>query len=64
MCDSCQLLRINGHVCHELGCPRTPRVCQECGKTFEGHQYQKTCSDECYRNYFGLDQEIEDHEDR
>jgi hypothetical protein len=37
-CNSCQLLRINGIVCHEIGCPDSwrdyPVDCFECGCEF------------------------------
>jgi nitrogenase subunit NifH len=26
-CDQCQLVRINGVVCHETGCPNAPVRC-------------------------------------
>lgn len=44
-CNSCQLVRINGVVCHETGCPESwrnpvtgrgyPVPCWQCGYDFE-----------------------------
>ena len=51
-CDACQLMRINGLVCHEAGCPEAWRdstsSCFGCGCDFQpesrGARY---CSSEC-----------------
>lgn len=58
-CQSCQLVRINGLVCHETGCPdawRTElRECRECGTEFvPDTRRQLDCSGECWRAYVGL----------
>lgn len=47
-CDQCEMLSINGHACHERGCPNDGsrwdadsetwvrvRVCPECGNTVD-----------------------------
>jgi hypothetical protein len=57
-CDQCQLLRINGLVCHEIGCPVAfrdeKRVCKNCDRTFKPkEQRQVVCSKRCYREYWG-----------
>lgn len=49
-CPSCNLLRINGILCHEIGCPDShlfvKRTCRLCKDTFEPeHNKQDTCSD-------------------
>ncbi|HNC58637.1 MAG TPA: hypothetical protein PLP33_24630 [Leptospiraceae bacterium] len=59
-CDSCQLLRINGKVCHETGCPEAWKdetiECNECGCNFEPEMKgQKYCSDHCYNSGYGFD---------
>jgi hypothetical protein len=59
-CDSCQLLRINGIVCHETGCPdawRTRlRECHWCGTEFAPeNQYQCFCDPSCHASYYGHD---------
>jgi len=57
-CDACQLVRINGVVCHETGCPEAWRdkrpPCKWCCFTFQPrHPRQTTCSASCYRAYYG-----------
>lgn len=58
-CEQCLLLRINGIVCHESGCPLAwrdeTRECKECGSNFtpEGRG-EHFCCDECFRAYMGL----------
>lgn len=56
ICHSCQLLRINGIVCHETGCPDAWRdnrpECKWCGSTFvPDDRYQILCSDDCAESY-------------
>ena len=51
-CDACQVLVINNHVCHELGCPETwkteIRRCRCCGDSFQPeNRYQRYCCDDC-----------------
>ncbi len=59
-CQSCQVLRINGVLCHETGCPdswRTEvRECRECGSEFRPEsRAQHCCDDSCAAAYAGLD---------
>ncbi len=49
-CDHCQLLRINGTVCHEIGCPVAWRdywrECKWCGAEFKPEEkHQQRCND-------------------
>lgn len=58
-CDSCQLVRINGVVCHETGCPDAwkdeIRECEECGSEFKPEsRLQYCCDDYCSNAYNGL----------
>jgi hypothetical protein len=52
-CDQCQLLRINGVVCHEIGCPNMPRKCKDCKREFKSSwrfaDRCKRCTRELYR---------------
>ena len=61
MCDKCDVLVINGNVCHELGCTNTPRECKNCDETaVDGH----FCSAECRNDYYGIpDDEFYDEGD-
>ncbi len=57
-CDSCQLVRINGVVCHETGCPEAwkdeIRECKECGSDFTPEErWQKCCGHSCQVSYSG-----------
>lgn len=65
MCDSCEVIRINGIVCHEQGCPDSwkgkQRECKECGNKFtptEKEQY--CCSGSCSSAYYGVEYYDED----
>jgi len=64
-CDQCQLVSIQGVVCHEQGCPKDwvdPETgegysveCGWCGERFAPYRKDETCcSDDCYShfNYF------------
>lgn len=58
-CDSCELLRINGVICHETGCPDAwkdeVRECLECGGNFKPeNRKDKVCSHVCYISYSGM----------
>ncbi len=53
-CDRCEVVRINGIVCHETGCPRQPKECKNCGQRFEPVRGFQFCSDECYADWFGV----------
>lgn len=55
-CDSCQIVRINGVICHETGCPNAwknaQRECPWCGRAFKPKERrQKCCSMGCTRSY-------------
>jgi len=57
-CDQCELLRINGVLCHETGCPEAwrdyGRECQWCGTIFPPqHQDQLYCDESCAAAYCG-----------
>ena len=56
MCDSCNVISINGMNCHETGCPDSWRdyegECVECGQSFTPeYKGQKFCSEECNMLY-------------
>lgn len=51
-CDGCEVMSINGVLCHEAGCPDAWRdykvECPECGSEFFAlEQGQKFCSEHC-----------------
>ena len=55
-CPSCSLIRINGVICHEIGCPDawrdSKRECKWCSTDFVPEERnQSTCSEECYQSY-------------
>ena len=57
-CDQCNLLMINGVLCHETGCPDSWRFikkeCKWCGSEFEPeHADEGFCSCECIESYYG-----------
>ena len=52
MCQSCEVLNINGLNCHEIGCPDAwrdyQRECKWCGTLFRPeHSEHKFCCDDC-----------------
>ncbi len=52
MCDSCEVLNINGVNCHEHGCPDAwmdqVRECKWCGSAFQPEEKgQWFCDDDC-----------------
>lgn len=53
-CNSCELLRINGVVCHEIGCPDAwrdyERACFVCGCDFPPEDRHATICDDCRRD--------------
>lgn len=56
-CNSCVIIRINGVVCHETGCPDawrdSLRECKECGTEFvPGERHQTFCDEDCARSYY------------
>ena len=51
-CPSCEASMVNGHYCHETGCPDShlfvKRECPWCGQTFQADEPgQKYCSQDC-----------------
>ena len=56
VCHSCTLLRINGIVCHETGCPEAwtdeIRKCKWCGSEFKPENCRQQCCDESCRDAF------------
>ena len=57
-CDSCEVLSINGVVCHERGCPDAwksrPRECKECGRSFIPEELDEWfCDEECSAEFHG-----------
>lgn len=65
MCNSCEMLNINGVPCHEIGCPDAwkdyNRECKWCGREFKPEdRNQYFCDDSCYRAYHGIDDPAED----
>ena len=55
-CDSCQVLVINGVICHEHGCPDAwrdeIRECKWCGSTFKPEDsHQQFCCEDCHESY-------------
>jgi len=67
-CSSCSPSIINGHFCHEQGCPDSwmdengvdyPIECKECGREFYPHlKYVKFCSSLCENIYQGYEDEL------
>lgn len=58
MCDSCEVLSINGANCHETGCPDAwrdeTRECKWCGSEFTPETRDQTCCEEsCADAYYG-----------
>jgi len=56
MCDSCEVLYINGIKCHEQGCPEAwkdyERECKWCGTKFKPeHSRQDFCDESCAEAY-------------
>jgi hypothetical protein len=59
MCHQCEMLRINGVVTHESGCPDAwkdeIRECKECGsKFFPENRNQLCCDHSCTVSYHNL----------
>jgi hypothetical protein len=62
LCNSCEVLFINGIKTHELGCPEAFRdyrkECKECGQDFQpDFREQEHCSQSCYQMYLGISTE-------
>ena len=57
MCNSCEVLNINGINCHEIGCPDSwkdyTRECKWCGCDFIPEEsHQQCCNDDCAEAYY------------
>jgi hypothetical protein len=57
ICDSCQIVAVNGVACHEQGCTEAwkdeLRECRWCDNTFKPlSQEQKCCDDSCHEAYY------------
>ena len=57
LCNSCEVLSINGVKCHEQGCPDSWRdevhECKWCGTEFiPDLPFQKFCCDDCAESYY------------
>jgi hypothetical protein len=55
-CASCEVLVINGLLCHETGCPDAwrdeLRECKWCGTIFApSESHERFCSEECAAAY-------------
>lgn len=58
MCTSCEALRVDGILHHEISCPdawkNTVKKCKWCGSEFKPiHSGQVCCDDECEAAYWG-----------
>lgn len=68
ICSACEVVRINGVVCHEVNCPRAweheKRKCKWCGFGFvPTSRVQSCCSESCYCALHGFpDAEYENSE--
>ena len=65
MCSSCEVLTINGVLCHETGCPDAwkdyTRKCKECGQLFKpANKLQDCCSHSCEIHYNNISCDCED----
>lgn len=59
-CTGCQVMRIQGVLCHELGCTEQwkteRRECKECGSCFTPLNRSQVCCDwDCHAAYYGID---------
>lgn len=57
MCNSCEVVCIQGMNCHEIGCPNSwvdvKRECLWCGQYFlPQDKRQKCCNDDCTEAYY------------
>ena len=55
MCDSCEVLNINGVNCHQIGCPDSWKdyksECYECGFDFSPESKGQMIYPECISEY-------------
>lgn len=66
-CNSCQLMRIQGVLCHETGCPDAwedeLRKCKWCDREFSPESKNQLCCDKsCMAGYLGMDEEFGEEE--
>ena len=65
-CDQCEMLSINGHACHEIGCPNCnarwdgdswikQRTCFECGCTVD---VDASCCSELDEDDYAREEEL------
>lgn len=57
MCNSCEIVYINGIKCHEIGCPEAWQdyeiECKWCGTKFKPEEDgQKFCCESCQEDYY------------
>ena len=55
-CNSCDVLVINNHICHEAGCPNAwrdeVRQCKWCGSDFSpDYKWSECCCEDCWDSY-------------
>lgn len=67
MCESCNVLNIQGVNCHETGCPDAwighLRECKNCDNRFIPEERDEIyCCIECCREYHGFSNETDDNE--
>ena len=58
MCNSCEVLNINGRNCHEIGCPDAWKdyklQCKNCDRDFKRKvRDQLFCTKKCRKEYYG-----------
>ena len=56
-CNSCEVVVVNNHICHEIGCPDAwqdeIRECKFCGIKFKPEErYQTCCGEDCQQAYY------------
>jgi hypothetical protein len=64
MCQSCEVLTINGILCHETGCPNSWKdkviECKNCGTEFVPEEKgQKFCDNHCFCMYNNIECDCE-----
>ena len=57
-CESCDVVVINNHICHEYECPDIwkdyEKECLWCGTLFKPElKHQECCDPTCDENYYG-----------
>ena len=58
-CPNCEMVKINGILCHETGCPTSyiglKRECKWCGSKFKPEdRWQRFCDHGCYCSYHDI----------